>query len=47
MYILGKWFAVGVDLGTQTSLILDILRTASANDGVTLRKVRREVVLVL
>jgi hypothetical protein len=47
MYILGKWFAVGVDLGTQMSLTLGILHTASASDGVTLRKVRREVVLVL
>jgi hypothetical protein len=47
MYILGKWFTVGVDLGTQMSPTLGILRTASANEGVTLRKVRREVVLVL
>ncbi len=47
MYIRGKWLAVGIDLGTQMSPTLGILRTSSANDGVTLRKVRREIILVL
>ncbi len=47
MYIRGKWFAMGIDLGTQMSPTLGILRSSSANDGVTLRKVRREIILVL
>jgi hypothetical protein len=48
MYIRGKWFAVGIDVGTQMSPILGMLRSSSFTDGVTLRnKVRREVILVL
>jgi hypothetical protein len=43
----GKMVCCGVDLGTQISPTLGILRSASASEGVTLRKVGREVVLVL
>jgi hypothetical protein len=38
---------VGIEMGTQMSPTLGILRTSSANDGVTLCKVHREIILVL
>ncbi len=42
-----KWLGETTDLGTQMSPNLGTLRCLSANEGVTLRKVRGVIVLRL